>query len=192
MIEALKNIGFVVTERLERKELSSDLQNRYSELPADYQEFLQRFQTITNESDNVWFNSIEDFNGESDSGFRWNEFELMGLDALKDDEESCDMIRQFWDNHIPILMSVKDGYRYLSIDLSPENYGKIYYGVEPEFEESAEMVCDSFNHLLEMLSSNEKEDILTISNRFITSGLTSPKGRLAAEHYQPRKLKHNE
>lgn len=58
MIEALKNIGFVVTERLERKELSSDLQNRYSELPADYQEFLQRFQTITNESDNVWFNSI--------------------------------------------------------------------------------------------------------------------------------------
>ena len=84
MIEALKNIGFVVTERLERKELSSDLQNRYSELPADYQEFLQRFQTITNESDNVWFNSIEDFNGESDSGFRWNEFELMGLEALAD------------------------------------------------------------------------------------------------------------
>ena len=33
MIEALKNIGFIVTERLERKELSSDLQNRYSELP---------------------------------------------------------------------------------------------------------------------------------------------------------------
>ena len=63
MIEALKNIGFIVTERLERKDLSSDLQNRYSELPADYQEFLQRFQTITNESDNVWFNSIEDFNG---------------------------------------------------------------------------------------------------------------------------------
>ena len=120
MIEALKNIGFVVTERLERKELSSDLQNRYSELPADYQEFLQRFQTITNESDNVWFNSIEDFNGESDSGFRWNEFELMGLEALADDKESCDMIRLFWDSHIPILMSVKDGYQYLCIDLSPE------------------------------------------------------------------------
>ena len=116
MIEALKNIGFVVTERLERKELSSDLQNRYSELPADYQEFLQRFQTITNESDNVWFNSIEDFNGESDSGFRWNEFELMGLEALADDKDSCDMIRLFWDSHIPILMSVKDGYQYLCID----------------------------------------------------------------------------
>ena len=112
MIEALKNIGFIVTERLERKELSPDFLNRYSNLPADYQEFLQRFQIITNESDNVWFNSIEDFNGETDSGFRWNEFELMGLEALADDRESCDMIRLFWDNHIPILMSVKGEYQY--------------------------------------------------------------------------------
>lgn len=161
MIEALKNIGFIVTERLERKELNSDFLNRYSNLPADYLEFLQQFQTIANESDNVWFNSIEDFNGEADNGFRWNEFELMGLDALQDDEESCNMIRQFWDNHIPVLMSVKGGYQYLCIDLSPENYGKIYYGIEPEFEESAEFVCESFNHLLKMLSSNEKEDVLT-------------------------------
>ena len=161
MIEALKKIGFIVTERLERKELSSDFLNRYSDLPADYLEFLQQFQIITNKNENIWFNSIEDFNENGDGGFRWNEFELMGLEALEDDEESCDMIRQFWDNHIPILMSVKDGYRYLSMDLSPENYGKIYYGVEPEFEESAELVCNSFNHLLEMLSSNEKENILT-------------------------------
>lgn len=161
MIEALKNKGFIVTERLERKELNSDFLNRYSNLPADYLEFLQQFQTITNESDNVWFNSIEDFNGEVYSGFRWNEFELMGLEALQDDEESCNMIRQFWDNHIPVLMSVKGGYQYLCIDLSPENYSKIYYGIEPEFEESAELVCDGFNHLLEMLSSNEQNDILT-------------------------------
>lgn len=161
MIEALKKIGFIVTERLERKELNSDFLNRYSNLPADYLEFLQQFQTITNESDNVWFNSIEDFYGEAYSGFRWNEFELMGLEALQDDEESCNMIRQFWDNHIPVLMSVKGEYQYLCIDLSPENYGKIYYGIEPEFEESAEFVCDGFNHLLEMLSSNEKEDVLT-------------------------------
>lgn len=161
MIEGLKNRGFIVTERLGRKELNSDFLNRYSNLPADYLEFLQRFQIITNGGDNAWFNSIEDFNGESDSGFRWNEFEIIGLEALQDDEESCDMIRQFWDNHIPILMSVKDGYRYLSMDLSSENYGKIYCGIEPEFEESAEFVCDSFNLLLKMLLSNEKDDILT-------------------------------
>lgn len=174
MIEALKKIGFIVTERLERKELSSDFLSRYSNLPVDYLEFLEQFQVITNECENVWFNSIEDFNGENNSGFRWNEFELMGLEALQDDKESCNMIRQFWDNHIPIVLSVKDGYRYLSMDLSPENYGKIYCGVEPEFEESAELVCDSFNHLLGLLSSNGKEDICQISNRFITNGSTSP------------------
>lgn len=160
MIEALKRIGFIVTERLERKELSQDFRVRYPNLPADYMEFLQQFLTITNESDTAWFNSIEDFNGESDSAFRWNEFELMGLEALEDDKESCDMIRQFWDSHIPVLMSVDGEYQYLCMDLSPENYGKIYYGIEPEFEESAEFVCDSFNHLLEMLSSNEKDDVL--------------------------------
>lgn len=160
MIEVLKNTGFIVTERSERKELLSDFRDRYSNLPSDYQEFLQQFQTITNKSDNVWFNSIEDFNGESDSGFRWNEFEVMGLDALKDDEDACDMICQFWNNHIPILMSVKGEYQYLCIDLSPDNYGKIYYGVEPEFEESVVFVCGDFNQLLEMLASNDKEVIL--------------------------------
>ena len=50
MIEALKNTVFIVTERLERKELSPDFLNRYSNIPADYQEFLQRFQIIANES----------------------------------------------------------------------------------------------------------------------------------------------
>lgn len=52
-------------------------------------------------------------------------------------------------------------YQYLCIDLSPENYGKIYYGIEPEFEESAEFVCDNFNHLLKILSYNETENMLT-------------------------------
>ena len=169
MIEALKNIGFVVTERLERKELSSDLQNRYSELPADYQEFLQRFQTITNESDNVWFNSIEDFNGESDSGFRWNEFELMGLEALADDKESCDMIRLFWDSHIPILMSVKDGYQYLCIDYLRKITVKSIMELNLNLKIRQNLFAYSFNHLLEMIVSNEKNDILTISNKVIIS-----------------------
>lgn len=63
-----------------------------------------------NESDNVWFNFIEDFNGESDSGFCWNEFELMGFEVLVDDKEFCDMICLFWDSYIFIFMLVKDGY----------------------------------------------------------------------------------
>ncbi|WP_285815477.1 SMI1/KNR4 family protein [Phocaeicola sartorii] len=157
MIEALKNIGFIVQERLERKELSSDFLNRYSNLPADYLEFLQRFQIIANESDNVWFNSIEDFNGESDSSFRWNEFERMSLEAFTDDADESARIRKFWDCHIPIVMSVKGGYQYLCIDLSTENYGKVFYGVEPEFEDSVELVCNTFEELIRSLSSDNDE-----------------------------------
>lgn len=161
MIETLENKGFVVQERTEANELSSDFLQRYNNLPANYLKFLNEFQLITNKDDNAWFNSIEDFNGESDSGFRWNEYEMMSLEALEGDEEACNEIHNFWNTHIPIAMAVEGEYQYLCIDLSPENYGKIYYGVEPEFEDSADFVCDSLNQLLELLSSDSEDSRLT-------------------------------
>ena len=160
MIEALKNRGFVVQERTETNELSSDFLQRYNNQPADYLKFLDKFQLITNKDDNAWFNSIEDFNGESDSEFRWNEYEMMSLEALEDDEEACNEVRSFWNTHIPIAMAVEGEYQYLCIDLSPENYGKIYYGLEPEFEDSADFLCNSFNQLLELLSSDSEDNKL--------------------------------
>lgn len=160
MIEVLQNRGFVIKRRTKIKKLSPFFLQRYSNLPADYLKFLNEFQLITNEDDNAWFNSIEDFNGETDSGFRWNEFEIMSLDALKDDKEACKEICNFWNAHIPIAMAVEGEYQYLCIDLSPNNYGKIYYGLEPEFEDSADFVCDSFNQLLELLSSDSEDSRL--------------------------------
>lgn len=160
MIEALSNRGFVVQERTETNELSSDFLQRYNNLPTDYLKFLDKFQLITNKDDNAWFNSIEDFNGESDSEFRWNEYEMMSLEALEDDEEACNEVRSFWNTHIPIAMAVEGEYQYLCIDLSPENYGKIYYGLEPEFEDSADFLCNSFNQLLELLSSDSEDNKL--------------------------------
>lgn len=164
MIEVLQNRGFVVKRRTGIKTLSPFFLQRYSNLPADYLKFLNEFRLITNEEDNAWFNSIEDFNGESDNGFRWNEFEIMSLDALEDDKEACKEIRNFWNAHLPIAMAVGGEYQYLCIGLSPDNYGKIYYGSEPEFEDSADFVCDSFNQLLELLSS-DREDFRLISFR---------------------------
>lgn len=164
MIEALRNRGFVVQERKEANELSSDFLQRYNNLPTDYLKFLNEFQLITNKDDNAWFNSIEDFNGESDSGFRWNEYEMMSLKALGDDEEACNETRNFWNIHIPIAMVVEGEYQYLCIDLSPENYGKIYYGLEPEFEDSADYLCSSFNQLLELLASDSEDSRLIAFN----------------------------
>lgn len=103
MIEALRNRGFVVQERTEANELSSDFLQRYNNLPTDYLKFLNEFQLITNKDNNAWFNSIEDFNGESDSGFRWDEYEMMSLEALGDDEEACNEICNFGIYIFPLL-----------------------------------------------------------------------------------------
>lgn len=154
MIEALRNRGFIVQERTKANKLSSAFLQRYNNLPTDYMRFLEEFQLVTNKEDNAWFISIEDFNGASDSEIRWNEFEMMSLEALEGEEEACNEIRNFWNTHIPIAMAVEGEYQYLCIDLSPENYGKIYYGLEPEFEDSADFLCNSFNQLLELLSSD--------------------------------------
>ena len=76
MIEKLRNREFIIKERTNTNKLSSTFLQRYNNLPTDYLEFLNEFQLITNKDDSAWFNSIEDFNGESDSEFNWNEFEV--------------------------------------------------------------------------------------------------------------------
>ena len=157
MIEKLRNREFIIKERTNTNKLSSTFLQRYNNLPTDYLEFLNEFQLITNKDDSAWFNSIEDFNGESDSEFNWNEFEIMSLEALDDDEETCEEIRSFWNIHIPIAIAVEEEYQYLCIDLSSENYGQIYYGSEPEFEDSVDFICDTFTQLLELLSSNDED-----------------------------------
>lgn len=160
-MDYLKNIeagGFFVIPREETKELPADLLKRYNNIPVEYLNFLKLFEQITNQEESSWFNSIEDFNGESDTGFEWNEFELQSLDALADDEDEVENIKSFWNNHIPILMSVTE-YEYLAICLEPDKYGEIIHGVEPEFEETTK-VCDNFEQLMILIKTPLNNDYL--------------------------------
>ena len=52
-------------------------------------------------------------------------------------------IKSFWDKHLPILMSVKNGYSYVAIGIGEFNNGKIFYGTEPEYEDVA-IIANSF------------------------------------------------
>ena len=148
-MDYLKDIeagGFIVIRRKIPKELPAELLKRYKNIPPDYLTFLSQFEQITNQKDTSWFNSIEDFNGESDTDFKWNDFELQSLEALEGDEEEYDNVRIFWNNHIPILMSVTE-YEYLAICLECDRYGEIVHGIEPEFEETSK-ICNSFEELM--------------------------------------------
>lgn len=82
-----------------------------------------------------------------DNGFRWNEFELMSLEWTDGDIA----VKEFWNKHIPVVQSVKDGYSYYAINTES---GKIVYGCEPEFEE-AEDVAESFEDFIAKVITGE-------------------------------------
>lgn len=160
-MDYLKNIetgGFIVTRREISKELPAELLERYENIPFEYLNFLQQFAQITNQENTAWFNSIEDFNGETDTDFKWNDFELQSLDALADDEKEVENIKNFWNNHIPILISVTE-YEYLAICLESDKYGEIVHGVEPEFEETTK-VCDNFEQLMTLMKTPKNNNYL--------------------------------
>ena len=101
----------------------------------------------------AWFLCAEDFevNVNSDEGFQWNEWEIIGLRSAEDDEKWETEIRKFWDVHLPIVMSVKGFYSYYAIDVRD---GSIVYGEEPEFEE-CKTVAASFEDFMEKIVKNQ-------------------------------------
>lgn len=142
MKEELKNIGFIVQTNQNDK-LNLTILDRYSNLPKDYLTFLIDLKYCVAKDEKSWFNTIADFNGTTDNGFRWNEFELMILEDYEDEtDEDAKEIIKFWDKHIPILMSCRNFYCYFAISLFPDKYGQIVYGSEPEFEETVFVESD--------------------------------------------------
>ncbi|WP_108868936.1 SMI1/KNR4 family protein [Aquimarina aquimarini] len=155
----LTNGGFKVVKNLKEFEISKKILERYVNLPAEYLIFLRGFESITNMSDTIWFNSNNDFNAESDNEFKWNEFELLSLEWSEDDDDELINIVDFWKNHIPIILSVKDGFQFLAICLENEKYGEIVHGREPVFEDVTK-ICNSFNELIYLFEKKEIENII--------------------------------
>lgn len=79
----------------------------------------------------------------------------MSLEVAEDDQEWKEEITAWWDKHLPIIMSVDDGYSFYAIDLTDAKEC-IVKGYEPEFEE-VEKVADSIEEFLDLIMSNEIE-----------------------------------
>ena len=140
------------------EELNVQFTSRYPCIPSDYFTFLNSFSLLMNHSETTWFNSISDFNEtNTESDFKWNEFEIMSVDAFEGDKEQQQIIKEFWNKHLPIILSVKDGYAFFAIGVAEENFGKIYFGIEPEFEE-LELVANSFEEFINALNTKTLND----------------------------------
>ncbi|MDF4202095.1 SMI1/KNR4 family protein [Maribacter sp. SA7] len=157
--EKLIKAGFKIKNNSTELEIPKSLLKRYNNLPIEYLTFLKNFEEITNEDDTAWFNLIKEFNGNSESEFKWNEFELLSLEWSEDDNEELKVITGFWNHHIPIILSVKDEYQFLAISLEKEKYGEIVHGTEPEFE-NIKKVCNNFNELIDLLEKKELKNIV--------------------------------
>ena len=128
-------------------ELPEEIAQRYN-APEGWQEFIKGFSLCANADCTKWFITFEDFGEE---GYRWNEFELISLEAADEDMEWRKQVTDFWDKHLPIFMSVEGEYEYYAINVES---GRVVFGFEPEFEE-AETVADSFEEFIGKIVSGE-------------------------------------
>lgn len=129
-------------------QLNIDVLKQYNNIPSSFLEFLKYFKNITSKDESTWFICCDEYNDSTEDAFKWNEFELLSLEAAEDDEEWQKEIREWWKNKLPILMSVRDGYSFFAIDLL--NNGAIVRGEEPEFEETC-IIANSFEEFLDMI-----------------------------------------
>jgi mRNA degradation ribonuclease J1/J2 len=147
---AKNNHWNVVVENNSMKNLPENVLARYN-IPDEYKTFLENIKTCTNSEENVWFLCIDDYSEKPEGSFRWNEFEIISLEAADGDAELINAIENYWNKHLPILFNVKGEYEYYAINTENKN---IVYGYEPEFEES-ETVADNFGELLDKIMNNE-------------------------------------
>ncbi len=135
--------------------LCNEVIGRYKVIPYEYLEFIKQIKQCISSSKKSWLICEEEYNGKSDIAFKWNDFEILSLEAAENDLEWKSEIKNWWNRYFPILMSVNNGYSFYAIDTEDEK-GAIVYGSEPEFEE-VDIVADNFMEFLDMIVNKEIE-----------------------------------
>lgn len=138
---------------------------RYGILAAVYVNFLNKFKLLTNKADNVWFLSIEDFEERAEAAFKWNEFEMQSLESCGNDKSLIEEVKNFWNNHLPIALSVRGHYSYLAISFLSSQNGKIVFGEEPEYEHTT-IVSETFLDFLLMVINSPNEINFSVKRDF--------------------------
>jgi hypothetical protein len=148
LAERLRSIGWMTSLKNRPSfALPVGLQRRYPNLPPALVDFLSHVASCIDEKETSWFLCESDYDGKSDSAFRWNEWECISLEAATGDPALVSKITSFWDHHFPFILSVGSGYAYRAVCLDRELFGKVVEGAEPEFEE-ATVIANSFEDFI--------------------------------------------
>src|SRR5262249_53124601 len=121
-IERLRERGWQIDEDRESAfRLPQALAVRYSRLPEALTSFLTGLRKCVDAEDKTWFLCLPDYQGVSDSQFRWNEWEELCLQGARESRDELweAGVRAFWDLHFPFMLSVADGYSYFAIRVAP-------------------------------------------------------------------------
>lgn len=109
--------------------LDSAFTLRYPRIPADYVKFLERVKSCVNTDETVWFLCLDDYNNKSDSDWAWNEMEKIDLEGEEDEEAKTEIV-EFWNRHLPFMLSVGGEYAYMAFRVVEEPFGSVVEGWE--------------------------------------------------------------
>ena len=148
--EKMKNIGWnVSSEKISLKNVNIDRRAiaRLAKAPKEFIDFISSYSTLNNAEDDIWFLSYQDYINDDKEFFAWNEFEQQSIKYADDDTDILEDINFYWQEQLPFAMSVRGEYSYLSIGVGKDNLGKIFHGIEPEYEDST-CIANNFNEFL--------------------------------------------
>ena len=151
-LEALRSVGWKIARLDRNAPLPSTVAQRYAWAPCGVMDFVAGIGEAMSPDDKAWILSAVDYAGTSEKAFAWNEWELIELSAAEDDDSWKSEVTHFWDQHLPILMSLKDGYAYFAIE---QTNNTVVVGEEPEFEETTPLAA-SLSELLEMIAARSR------------------------------------
>src|SRR5262245_54788748 len=98
LLEALRRRGWTVRRAPQPRELLSPvIAARYAGLPMEVRRFLSELDVCCSADETAWFLTAEDYARTTGPGFRWNECEIMGLEAAEGVQDRRREIRAFWD-----------------------------------------------------------------------------------------------
>ena len=123
--------------------LRPEVRARYARIPEQYERFLARVRSCVNADETIWFLCAEDYNVDpADPAFAWNEFEKMELEDLAPGAAEAMTVRQFWDAHLPFMLSVGGEYSYMGFRVVGERFGSVVEGYDIDLREPSDVARD--------------------------------------------------